>query len=108
MQHASVSLPELRLASRAESVEVTIHGSLLLKLPAALGSPCTSADLLDLVTTHQVWIRRVGACHAHVSTAVDGHALLDPGHEASIAQWIEGCEVGTQQDELWQRCCGSS
>lgn len=97
MQHAAVSLPDLHLASKVDGAELIVRGSLTLKLPVALGRPQTSAELLGLVTSNQVWIRRAGPCHLYVSVTVDGHALMTPGHMARIVQWVEGCEVWPHQ-----------
>lgn len=67
MAPSRVSLPLLRLSSRQEQLEVSIRGSLLLDLPAAIlrdnrDGISTATALIEVAKDRQLWVNRVGPC----------------------------------------------
>ncbi|KAF4581962.1 RasGEF protein [Ophiocordyceps camponoti-floridani] len=95
MAHAAVSLPTISVAGRTSNVQVSVDGSLLLRLPEGSSSLTTSHDLMELITARHVWICRTGACHVSITVSLNGEpfALVD---ETPLAEWVGGCEI-------WQR-----
>ncbi|RDA84033.1 hypothetical protein CP532_6509 [Ophiocordyceps camponoti-leonardi (nom. inval.)] len=95
MTHATIPLPTTRVAGRASNVQVSVDGSLLLRLPEDSAGLTTCDDLLELVETRHAWICRTGACHVGVTVCMDGEPLALPD-ETPLADWFGECE-------LWQR-----
>lgn len=93
MRHTTISMPEIRIASKLQDLDLAVQGSLLLSLPESHGRLTSSDELLSLVTTKHLWVRRTGSCHFNVTVLVEGQPVVGTDEETRLAEWVGECEV---------------